>query len=242
MTYYFLIPFLNEENNLGFLIQNLRKGLSTRRLFFVFVNDGSTDNSVSVIEKNLSGLDFIILGGKQNHGPGYAFNTGFEWILNHSKNESDKIITCEADNTSDTNILEKMVAISELGYSLVLASVYVQGGGFSKTSFIRKLMSSIANLLFRFIFNIQAQTLSSFYRVYHIKLLHDVKSRFTTIINEPGFICMLEILIKAIHCNAQIIEVPMMLDSSRRKGKSKMRMMKTSLSYFKFILMFNKKK
>ena len=123
-----------------------------------------------------------------------------------------------------------------MNYSLVLASVYAQGGGFEETSFIRKLISSIANLLFRFVFDVKVLTISSFYRVYSVKLLRDIKKSKGHLITEKGFICMLEILMKAINCNAKIIEVPMVLKSSKRKGKSKMKILKTIIDYIKFLI------
>ena len=47
---------------------------------------------------------------------------------------------------------------------------------------------------------------------------------------------MLEILLKSIKVNAKIIEVPMMLYSANRKGKSKMKVWKTFKGYFKILL------
>lgn len=204
--------------------------------FFVFSNDGSSDNSIDVIKKHFGGLQYAIVGDATNHGPGYAFNNGFEWILNHSENKDDLVITMEADCTSDITLLPKMIAISRLGFDMVLASVYAQGGGFSKTNFFRKLISSIASLLFRFLFNIKVLTLSSFYRAYTVNILRKIKSQNKQIISEKGFICMLEILIKAIYEHATIIEIPMILNSKRRIGKSKMKVIKTTWLYFRFII------
>ena len=48
----------------------------------------------------------------------------------------------------------------------------------------------------------------------------------------------LEILINAINVHAKIIEVPMLLKSDQRKGISKMKIMRNSLSYLRFLLSF----
>ena len=77
--------------------------------------------------------------------------------------------------------------------------------------------------------------MSSFYRVYSLDLLKRVKNKFDNIIEEKGFICMLEVLLKSIKCNAKIIEVPMVLKSDKRVGKSKMKIFKTTISYLKFL-------
>ncbi len=235
---YLLIPFLNEEENLNELIPKLISSSTNHETFFVFVDDGSTDHSVEVIKKNLPAERTVVLGDGKNHGPGYAFNLGFEWILNHSKDGTDKIITLEADNTSDLGILETMLTISDTGFDLVLASIYAQGGGFDKTTFFRKSVSLIANLALRFIFDIKILTLSSFYRIYKLSLIRELKNKYGVIINEPGFISMIEVLIKSIKVNAKIIEVPMMLFSEKRKGKSKMKVLKTMFSYLRFLIRF----
>ena len=124
---------------------------------------------------------------------------------------------------------------------MVLASIYAQGGGFYKTTFSRRLISTIANLFFRFLFNVQVLTISSFYRVYSLTLLKKVKQQYDVLISENGFICMLEILLKSISCNAKIIEVPMTLNSNKRIGKSKMKIFRTIFEYLIFVTSFKKK-
>lgn len=236
MTVYFLIPVYNESLNIEILASNLKNSLSGQDKYFLFVDDNSQDNTIETLTKHFNGENFHIIIKEQNYGPGDSFNKGFEWILENSKDESDVIISMEGDNTSDIEILPKMFAISNLGFELVLASVYAQGGGFSKTNWFRIFISFFANMIFRSLFDIKVLTLSSFYRIYHISLIRRIKAHHSTIISEKGFICMLEILLKAIRCNARIIEIPMRLPSSQRKGKSKMKIMKTFFSYIRFLV------
>ncbi len=231
---YFLIPIFNEELNIPALFNELNGLHLDSPRFYVFSDDGSKDQSAALIHSYFKATDYILLGDGQNHGPGHAFNTGFEWILQHSQSDNDKILTLEADTTSDVTLIPAMLGISDYGFSLVLASVYAQNGGFDSTSFFRQAISSIANLMFRFLFNIKVLTLSSFFRVYDIKLIKKIKEQHSIIIQERGFICMLDILIKAIECNARIIEVPMTLHSSKRKGASKMKVVKTTMQYLRF--------
>ena len=231
---YFLIPIYNEVPNLELLAVNLKKILPKEEKFYVFSDDGSSDNSVQLIKQLFEGEDYKCLGDGSNHGPGYAFNTGFEWILNQSKNKEDIVVTLEADNTSDLSILPKMLGIARLDFDLVLASIYAQGGGFEQTSFIRKVLSFLANMFFRSFFDVKILTLSSFYRVYKVELLRKIQANYSQIIAESGFISMLEMLLKAINLKAKMLEVPMVLHSSKRKGKSKMKLMKTVMSYLRF--------
>lgn len=237
---FILIPIYNEEKNVLNLSIQLANYNFDDSVTYVFSDDGSNDNTINEIKKYFDNDDFVILGDGINRGPGYAFNTGFEWVLNNSKNDNDIVVTIESDCTSDLSILKEMLILNKLKYDLVLASVYAQGGGFDSTVFHRKFISSIANLIYRFLFNIKVQTISSFYRVYSIELIRKIKVQNNNIIKENGFICMLEILIKSINCKANIIEVPMILHSSKRIGKSKMKIFKTTIEYFVFLFKFKK--
>lgn len=233
---FLLIPVYNESGNLQNLHDHLKSVLPEEDVLIVFSDDGSTDNSTELIKNIFADIPHQVLGDGINRGPGLAFNAGFEWILRNSASDRDIVVTLEADCTSDISLLPKMIAINRLGYNLVLASVYAQGGGFDGTTLFRKTISFFANIAFRFLFDIKVLTLSSFYRVYGIDLLRKIKEQNESIISERGFICMLEILVKAIHQRATIIEVPMVLYSKKRQGKSKMKIIKTALEYLRFLL------
>ncbi len=237
---YFIIPIFNEEKNIPSLANELLNFTFEEEYFFIFSDDGSSDNTINCLKTVFPQNRLRILGDGLNRGPGYAFDSAFEWVLQNSKNQEDIIITMEADCTSDLKILPNMIAINKLGFDLVLASVYSQGGGFDSTNLFRKSLSYIANLLFRFLFKTQVQTISSFYRVYNVSLIKKIKASNDKIISEYGFICMLEILLKSIICRANIIEVPMILNSSKRKGKSKMKILKTTFEYFRFFFKYQK--
>lgn len=227
----------NEVENLPLLHERLTALDLCKNNFYVFVDDCSSDESVDLIHALFKNQDYFVIEKKQNAGPGDSFNLGFNYLLEKYEDQSEiRVITMEADNTSDVSILYDMLTISDLGYDLVLASIYAQGGGFSQTSFFRKLLSFGANMVFRAVFNVKILTLSSFYRIYHLELLAKIKSQNDIIMAETGFICMLEILLKAIDQKAKIIEIPMVLKSDIRKGKSKMNVWSNSILYLSFLL------
>src|SRR4051812_47853145 len=120
-TVYFLFPVFNEAENIPLLHKSLTEILPDHQKFFVFVDDGSTDDTQEVISRLFLPAGHAILGDGSNHGPGFAFNTGSEWIIKNSKGADNKVVTMESDNTSDPGILPHMITISGLGYDLVLA-------------------------------------------------------------------------------------------------------------------------
>jgi glycosyltransferase involved in cell wall biosynthesis len=237
---YFLIPVFNERENLKSLAESLINCLPDHEKHYVFVDDFSTDKTVETLKNLFPSHCLEVLVKNKNEGPGDSFNVGFNWILENHQSPNDKIVTLEGDNTSDISILPKMIQIADLGFELVLASVYAQGGGFDKTSFARKVISFIANILLRFFFDIKVQTLSSFYRVYHVELLKKTKKKYGILIQEKGFISMIEILIKAIRTGGSVIEIPTKLLSSKRFGKSKMKLLNTFIDYIRFLFKFKR--
>ncbi|MGP8215897.1 MAG: glycosyltransferase family 2 protein [Bacteroidia bacterium] len=233
---YILIPVFNEAENIPLLAQNLIESLPGEHKYYVFVDDCSTDRTIALIQKHFDGKPLQIITKTANGGPGDSFNKGFDWILSHSTSSSDLVVTMEGDNTSDIGILFTMLTLSRLGFDLILASIYAQGGYFRRTSFLRKSLSALANAIIRLIFDLKVLTLSSFYRIYSVPLLAKIKEKHTVIITEKGYISMVEVLLRAIRVNARIIEVPMILDSSKRKGSSKMKIIKTTKNYIFFLL------
>jgi dolichol-phosphate mannosyltransferase len=232
---YLLIPLYNEAENVERLSSEIRKlSFSSDDFFIVFSDDGSKDSTVELLQKFFHGLNFFIIQEPTNSGPGSAFNKGFNYVLKRSTSDDDVVITLEADCTSDFNLINKMFVVSSLGFDLVLASVYAQGGGFEGTAFFRKIISSVANLFFRYFFELRVLTLSSFFRLYKVSILKKIKQKNGKVITENGFICMLEILLKAVRCEAKMVELPMTLYSKNRKGKSKMKILSTSIDYARF--------
>lgn len=235
MRTYFLIPVYNETANLELLSENLFRTETRSEKFYVFVDDHSSDESVALTGRLFAGKPYHIITKDRNLGPGDSFNKGFEWILDNGADDDDLIITLEADNTSDFELIPDLVTISELGFNLVLPSVYAQGGGFQRSSFFRKLISFTANMFLRTAFNVKVQTLSSFFRLYRAGLIRKIRNDYTMIISEKGFVCMFEILLKAIRSEARIIEVPTVLRSQNRKDRSKMKVLRTTRQYLAYV-------
>lgn len=87
-----VFPLFNEENRLPKLFRGIKKFLikSKINVEFIFVNDGSVDNSLTLIKKfkreNISKINIKIVNYKKNKGKGYALKQGVHiankrWIL-----------------------------------------------------------------------------------------------------------------------------------------------------------------
>jgi dolichol-phosphate mannosyltransferase len=123
--------------------------------------------------------------------------------------------------------------IWEEGDQIVLASCYLYGGGIRGTGLVRFGLSHVANGLMKKALGLSGlATLSSFYRVYQVSALAALRERYgDRFITARGFECMVEILYRAARLGLRISEVPMTLDWTQRAGKSKLRIVRTSLAY-----------
>ncbi len=236
---FIVVPVFNEEANVIQLINNLDQWslASGEMVTIVFADDGSSDQTEFLITTaSPVSIKLVFLKESLNQGPGMALNSGFNWVLNISSNPADIVVTIEADNTSDLTILETMIALSRLGYPMVLASVYAMGGGLQNVSYLRTLLSSLANRISRQFLGLRLRTLSSFYRVYQVQFLRQIKTNYGEVIANPAFTCMLEILVKAKKMGVPVIEVPTTLNAGNRVGRSKMKIINTCFAYFSFFI------
>jgi dolichol-phosphate mannosyltransferase len=118
----------------------------------------------------------------------------------------------------------------------VLASVYLKGGGFSRTTWYRVGLSNLANGITRLALRLPFRTLTSFYRAYRWDALKKIADRFDPLIEETGFICQVELLRKSRLAGLKILEIPTRVYSERRIGKSKMKLIKTAVEHLRFLL------
>lgn len=234
----FIIPAYNEEENIELLLRKTRNKMEKEGVEYkVFViNDGSTDRTKEIAESMQKEMPIEICSHYPNRGVGEVFRRGFDAALNIAK-EDDIIVTIEADNTSDLQILNKLIGQLDNGFQVSLASCYVKGGRIEGANFIRLTMSRIANLILKIFFPIDVNTYSSFYRAYRAGALKNLfKKHNGRLLEEDGFECMVSFLVKLNRLGQlRIGEVPMVLKGDRRKGKSKMKIFRTILGFLRVI-------
>jgi len=232
-----LIPVFNEEQNIPMLLGSLTKirdqHQSALDVKTYLIDDGSRDETVKVARENARDLPIEVLEHASNQGPGAAFATGFA-TLRPQLRAQDWVLTMEGDNTSKFEIIEKMFRRSGEGFDAVFASPYQYGGGFTKTNLLRRFLSSAANLLVKDLLDIRGiLTVSSFFRLYRGSAILRLQKIFgSAILEKKGFESMVEMVMKMAMLQLSISEVSMVLDSSQRRGKSKMKIGKTAFGYF----------
>jgi dolichol-phosphate mannosyltransferase len=233
---YFVIPVLDEVGNLPSLFDSFRilQGQLGSRydLSFILVDDGSRDGTGQAAVDLAGSLDLTVLTHPENRGPGSAFSTAFEH-LSSRLTDHDWVATMEGDNTSRHELLSQMLTRAQEGYEVVLASPYMYGGGITNVATHRVMLSHLANGFAKEFLGCHGLvTVSSFFRLFQGVALRKLMDKYgNRIVESPGFECMLEMVIKMVHLRMTISEVPMVLDTSIRVGKSKMKLIRTIRGY-----------
>jgi dolichol-phosphate mannosyltransferase len=231
---YFIIPAFNESANVPVLISSLTNWSQSRNeaVHLIAVDDGSTDGTTEVF-RSCRDLPVTLVRHATNRGVHEVFRSGFRAWSQLPTGRQDMVVTLEADNTSSLEILDVMVSKAREGYDVVLASCYAPGGEVVGTNLFRRILSFCANLILRCTPGMpHVWTFSSFYRIHSAPFLaYAMQSYGARLIEESGFVCVVEMLLKFGSLKARIAEVPLRLDGNRRIGASKMRVLRTIRGY-----------
>lgn len=231
-----VVPVFNEELNVAGLVSRLRAALEPFGPYRVtFVDDGSKDDTAKVLRG--SGEDVEVISHPVNRGPGAAFRTGFQNAFK-TLGANDRVVTLEGDGTSDLAVLPRMMSrMTHENDDIVLASCYLFGGAIVGTQIHRIGLSHIANALVKQTLGLSGlATLSSFFRLYQGSALLRLREHYgENLFESDGFESQVEILHLAAKLKLRVSEVPMVLDGSRRLGKSKMKIVRTSLAYLRLV-------
>lgn len=232
----FVVPAYNERDNLPRLLDDLaaRPWLFPAGSKVIVVDDGSDDGTADVVTGYNGPLTLGLVRFPTNRGPGAAFQAGFDAALADCAGDAF-IVTLEADTTSDLDALPAMLRRAADGSELVLASVHA-GGRMIHVSPWRRMLSKGAGFAVRRALGVDARTVSSFFRVYHASVLRAAAEYYgEELIQEAGFACQAELLVKLGALGVDAVEVPVDLDGSRRTGESKMKVIPTLAGYGRLV-------
>ena len=196
------------------------------------MDDGSSDGTFDRLQVEPYPFAKVILRHPRNLGPGAAFATAFAWLAEKVRPD-DWVLTMEGESTSSPDTILRMLTRRHEGFDVVLASPYMYGGGFTRVSVTRILISQVANSLVKLRLRIRGiLTFSCFLRLYRgASILHLQQCYGPSIIRTPGFESMVELLGKIVLLDLSVSEVAAQVDATARKGKSKMRILRTTAGY-----------
>lgn len=213
-----LIPTYNEEENIKELIPKIKKIFSSinDEYEIIIADAGSKDKTVEISKKN--NVSFFI---RKNPNFASAIIEGIP------KTRGDFVITMDADFSHNPNYIKELLKHKNEA-DIIIASRWVNAGS-SEQTFFRKCLSIFFNYFYKIGLSMNLNDMNSNYRLYR-------KSIFSTLeLNSLNSDVLPEILIKAKIKGYKTLEIPFHY-FPRKKGRSKLKLLKFSIVYFKRFL------
>jgi len=153
-----IIPVLDEQESLTELYRQVSQSVQnlSNKYEIVFVDDGSTDGSVELIEK-LAGQDehVHLIQFFRNYGKAAALSEGFKYAT------GDIVITMDADLQDDPEEFEALIKKLDEGFDLVTGWKKVRHDPLSK-----RIPSKLANLVTRVMTGVNVHDMNCGLKVY----------------------------------------------------------------------------
>ena len=231
-----VLPVFDEEMALPSLLGKIKDlaGELEERVVVAAVDDGSRDASPEIIGKFAGEIEVIRVTHAENQGLRRTMYDGYVAAARMALDD-DVIVTMDADDTQDPKYIQGMIRKLDEGSDVVIASRYQGGSVVRGVPARRRLCSLGANLLCRAFLRLKnVRDYACGFRAFRGALLKKCVERYGNDLLEIkgyGFICAVEVLLKAAACGAVFDEVPFELRYDRRGEGSKMRAGRTALGY-----------
>ena len=213
-----IIPTLNEEKNIGDIINRLQ-GIG---LHDILVIDGnSRDNTAEFAHK--FGAKILIQNG---HGKGSGLREAFEKVL-----DADVIVMIDADGSMAPEELPSFIDMLDSGADIVKGSRLLHPGNSDDFTAVRRIGNKILTGVTNFLFLTKYTDLCYGYMVFKKETLE----KLSILLTGNEFEIETEICIKAKTLGLKVFEIPS-YEHSRCHGGSNLRTFKDGLSILKMIL------
>ena len=236
---YLILPAFNEEKNLKKIFEQLNSLDIVRNITVILVDDCSQDETSAIFQGKKNKFFFYYLKNKKNYGLSLTLKNGFEFISDKLK-INDLIVTMDSDNTHPVNIIPEMIEKMKMEKSnLIIASRYLKDSEVNGLSFLRKILSQLAKLVFSFLFphkNLREYTCN--FRIYKSFLIKEILSQEKFFKGED-FNITIKILLFLIEKfkDLKISEYPLILNYDQKIGSSKLRILKNIFLTLKLIFL-----
>ncbi|MBX9811581.1 MAG: glycosyltransferase [Burkholderiales bacterium] len=219
------LPAYNEEATIPALFPRFRELFPAKALPYriVLYNDGCTDGTVAAALSWQHELNVEVIGCAQNMGLGQGLRSLVSHAARHGKPQ-DVLFILDCDDTHHPRQFPQMFAALEADHDVVIASRYRAGASIAGVALHRRILSLGAAVLFKLLHPCRGVLdYTCGYRGYRIEVLQKALAAYgDRLVCEPGFACMVELLLKLNRLGARMCEIPLALRYDLKRGASKM--------------------
>lgn len=225
-----MLPAYNEEKDLPVLLDRIQCALDGWADYRILViDDGSRDRTAQIMRDAAEKMPAEMIQHPQNMGLGAAMRTG----LKAAAQNSDIVITLDADNSQDPELIKTMVERLGEGFDVVIASRFQPGAQEIGVPPFRIFLSHFSSAGIRTLVRYPGvRDYTCGFRAYRAEKLRNLINLFgDNFIQENGFSCMFELMLNLRELHVRVSEVPLVLRYDLKKGASKMRILRTMWGY-----------
>ncbi|SKB00324.1 dolichol-phosphate mannosyltransferase [Prosthecobacter debontii] len=228
-----VLPAFNEEKDLPALLARIQETLTGQNFRYevIVVDDGSKDRTAEIAREAAQTMPVTLIQHGVNKGLGMGLQNG----LVAGMKAADAVVVMDSDNTHDPIYVMDMVSELEAkGVDLVIASRYRPGSVIVGLSAFRKLLSLGCFWLMKTLVPFRGvRDYSTGFRCYDSTVLKRMAQTYgeDKLVEETGFVCMLEVMLKLRSIGATASEIPYTLRYDLKAGVSKLRIWRTLKRY-----------
>ena len=227
MPNYLLLPAKDEAHNLPSLLERAQ----AVGLLPVVCDDGSQDGTGEVARA----WGARVLVHRRNLGLAAALKTLFTFALAEGK-PGDLFLVMDADGTMDPLLFPEMrQALEREGAEVVIASRF-RGGGAQGLPLWRQALSWGARLYFSALYpGLGVTDWTTGWRLYRYEWLERYAQRYPFLFRAAGFAAQTEMLLRGrgLVPPTRVVEVGAAIAYGQKRGRSKMRVLRTAGEYLR---------
>ena len=202
-----VIPTLNEQSNIGRLLDEIRKEMHGVKYEILVVDGGangpSTDNTVKIAKRRGARVMY------DNKGKGSALINGFRSA------KGSIIISMDADLSHEPKELRLLISGIEAGYDMCTGSRFLSGGGTADMPIFRVFGNKVFVTMVNLFYGSHYTDMCYGYRSFSNGAFKKLK------LQETGFGIETEINVKAQKAGLKVLEVPS-FEKKRGQGEGKL--------------------
>lgn len=227
----FVIPFHNEQKNVGPMIEQVIRYAKSQKWDFeiIPVNDRSRDKTQSILEKYAKKWKFIHPFERKGDDEKLG-NTMGKSLLEGTQKAKGKIIIWTMGDRADkpetySTIVKKILD----GYDMVIGSRYMPGGSRGNLDPLKANLSSFGTTIARILFGVPSHDITNAFRGFRSELVRKIPLESTNFAVSPEF------AIKAHLSGYRLSEVPTVYHN-RVEGVSSFKIARMTISYLQVYL------
>ena len=230
MIVHIVLPVYNEAARLGRLLDAIAEAMGEAGLRYrvIAVDDGSTDATAAIVQQHQARMPIVLQQHPSNCGLGATIRDGLV-AASAAADDRDLIVTMDADDTHAPGLILRMVRMVSEGHDVVIASRYQPGSKTVGVPLARRALSRAGSWLLRLLFPTPGvKDFTCGYRAYRAQVIKEALAQEgARFVDQDGFQCMVDILLKLRKRHLIFGEVPMILRYDLKAGGTKMRVGRT---------------